>query len=78
MGQNMERCRPMEIDPLMTVVQEMGRLTGTPRPAIDSVAALPASAAEWRDWIEKRSSYERSNMRDDDFRPAEFQFCRNC
>ena len=28
MLQDLERGRPMEIDPLVTVVQEMGRLTG--------------------------------------------------
>ena len=42
MLQDLERGRPMEIDPLVTVVQEMGRLTGIPTPAIDSVLALVA------------------------------------
>jgi 2-dehydropantoate 2-reductase len=32
----------MEIDPLVTVVQEMGRLTGIPTPALDAVLALVA------------------------------------
>jgi 2-dehydropantoate 2-reductase len=40
MLQDLERGRPMEIDPLVTVVQEMGRLTGIPTPALDVVAAL--------------------------------------
>jgi 2-dehydropantoate 2-reductase len=30
----------MEIDPLLTVVQEMGRLVGEPTPTIDVVLAL--------------------------------------
>jgi 2-dehydropantoate 2-reductase len=42
MLQDLERGRPMEIDPLVTVVQEMGRLTGTPTPALDMVLALIA------------------------------------
>jgi 2-dehydropantoate 2-reductase len=32
----------MEIDPLVTVVQEMGRLAGVATPAIDCVLALVA------------------------------------
>jgi 2-dehydropantoate 2-reductase len=40
MLQDLERGRPMEIDPLVTVVQEMGRLTKIPTPAIDTVLAL--------------------------------------
>ena len=39
MLQDLERGRPMEIDPLVTVVQEMGR-TGVPTPTIDVVLAL--------------------------------------
>src|SRR5690349_18863695 len=38
--QDLERGRPMEIDPLVTVVQEMGRLQGVPTPTIDVVLAL--------------------------------------
>ena len=40
MLQDLERHRPMEIDPLVTVVQEMGRLTGVPTPTLDTVLAL--------------------------------------
>jgi 2-dehydropantoate 2-reductase len=40
MLQDLERGRPMEIDALVTAVQEMGRLTGKPTPAIDAVLAL--------------------------------------
>jgi 2-dehydropantoate 2-reductase len=40
MLQDLERERPMEIDPLVTVVQEMGRLTDVPTPTIDTVLAL--------------------------------------
>jgi 2-dehydropantoate 2-reductase len=40
MLQDLERRLPMEIDPLVTVVQEMGRLTGIATPALDMVLAL--------------------------------------
>jgi len=46
MLQDLERGRPMEIDPLVTVVQEMGRLTEIPTPAIDTVLALTAQRAK--------------------------------
>ncbi|HKT98352.1 MAG TPA: 2-dehydropantoate 2-reductase [Paraburkholderia sp.] len=37
---DLEQRRPMEIDPLLTVVQEMGQLVGEATPAIDTVLAL--------------------------------------
>ncbi len=40
MLQDLERGRPMEINALVTAVQEMGRLTGVPTPYIDAVLAL--------------------------------------
>ena len=40
MLQDLERGRAMEIDPLVTVVQELGRLTSIPTPTIDTVLAL--------------------------------------
>jgi len=40
MLQDLERGRAMEIDPLVTVVQEMGRLAEIPTPTIDVVLAL--------------------------------------
>ncbi len=40
MLQDLERGRPMEIDALLTVVQEMGRLTEVPTPALDVVLTL--------------------------------------
>lgn len=40
MLQDLELGRPMEIDALVTAVQEFGRMTGTPTPAIDLVLAL--------------------------------------
>ncbi len=40
MLQDLERGRAMEIDPLVTVVQELGRLTNIPTPTIDTVLAL--------------------------------------
>ncbi len=46
MLQDLERGRAMEIDPLATVVQEMGRLTGVPTPTIDVVLALVQQRAK--------------------------------
>jgi 2-dehydropantoate 2-reductase len=46
MLQDLERGRPMEIDPLVTVVQEMGKLTGIPTPAIDAVLGLVIQRAK--------------------------------
>src|SRR6202048_2344088 len=46
MLQDLERGRPMEIDPLVTVVQEMGRLTHNPTPALDAVLGLVAQRAK--------------------------------
>ena len=40
MLQDLERGRPMEIDALVSAVQEMARLVGVPTPTIDVVLAL--------------------------------------
>jgi 2-dehydropantoate 2-reductase len=40
MLQDLERGRPMEIDALVTAVQELGRMTHVPTPSIDTVLAL--------------------------------------
>jgi 2-dehydropantoate 2-reductase len=40
MLQDLERNRPMEIDALVSAVQEMGRLVGVPTPTVDVVLAL--------------------------------------
>jgi len=40
MLQDLERGRPMEIDALVTAVQDMGRLVGVPTPTTDAVLAL--------------------------------------
>lgn len=40
MLQDLERGRPMEIDALVSAVQELGRLTNKPTPTIDAVLAL--------------------------------------
>lgn len=40
MLQDLERGRPMEIDALVSAVQELGALTGKPTPTIDTVLAL--------------------------------------
>ena len=40
MLQDLERGRPMEIDALVTAVQELGRLVGHPTPTIDGVLSL--------------------------------------
>jgi 2-dehydropantoate 2-reductase len=54
MLQDLERGRPMEIDPLVTVVQEMGRMTGIPTPALDGVLALVAQRAKIAGLYEER------------------------
>jgi len=46
MLQDLERGRPMEIDALVAVVQEMGRLVDVPTPAIDVVLALVQQRAK--------------------------------
>ena len=46
MLRDLERGRPMEIDALVTAVQEMGRLTETATPHIDAVLALIQQRAE--------------------------------
>jgi 2-dehydropantoate 2-reductase len=46
MLQDLERGRPMEIDPLVSVVQEMARLTGIATPALDTVLALVSQRAK--------------------------------
>ncbi|MCA3187613.1 MAG: oxidoreductase, partial [Cupriavidus sp.] len=38
--QDLEAGRAMEIDPLLTVVQEMGRMIAQPTPMIDAVLGL--------------------------------------
>ena len=45
MLQDLERGRTMEIDPLVTAVQELGRLAGVATPTIDVVLALVRSLA---------------------------------
>jgi 2-dehydropantoate 2-reductase len=40
MLQDLTAGRPMEIDALIGSVQELGRLTGTPTPTVDTVLAL--------------------------------------
>ncbi len=40
MLQDLERQKPLEIDALVTVVQEFGRMTGVPTPTIDAILAL--------------------------------------
>ena len=46
MLQDLELGRPMEIDALVTAVQEMGRLVGTATPNIDTVLALVQQKAK--------------------------------
>lgn len=48
MLQDLERGRSMEIDALVTSVQELGRLTGLPTPNIDTVLALVQRLARVR------------------------------
>jgi len=40
MLQDLERGRPMEIDALVSAVQEMGRLVGIAAPTLDTILAL--------------------------------------
>jgi 2-dehydropantoate 2-reductase len=40
MLQDLEAGRAMEIDPLLTAVQEMGRMIGQPTPMVDAVLGL--------------------------------------
>ena len=40
MLQDLERGRSMEIEPLVGVIQELGRVTGVPTPIVDTVLAL--------------------------------------
>ncbi|MGE0502302.1 MAG: ketopantoate reductase family protein [Rhizobiaceae bacterium] len=51
MLQDLELGRPMEIDSFIVVIQEMARMTGTPMPSFDIVAALlktrAAAAGLW-------------------------------
>ncbi|MEO0990251.1 MAG: 2-dehydropantoate 2-reductase [Pseudomonadota bacterium] len=51
MLQDLERSRPMEIDALVASVQELGRLTETPTPTIDTVLALVRLRAKVADLI---------------------------
>ena len=46
MLQDLERGRAMEIGPLVTVVQQLGRLVDVPTPTIDVVHALVCQRAE--------------------------------
>ncbi|WP_207459749.1 2-dehydropantoate 2-reductase [Azospirillum sp. SYSU D00513] len=46
MLQDLERGRPMEIDALLAVVQEMGRMVGVPTPTMDVVLALVRQRGE--------------------------------
>lgn len=46
MLQDLERGRPMEIDALLSVVQEMGRMVEVPTPTIDVVLALVRQRGE--------------------------------
>lgn len=46
MLQDLERGRSMEIDALVTAVQELGQLTGTPTPTINVVLALVQERAK--------------------------------
>ncbi len=46
MWQDLDAGRPMEIDALVSAVQELGRLTDTPTPTIDTVLALVSLRAK--------------------------------
>jgi 2-dehydropantoate 2-reductase len=44
--QDLERGRRLEIDALVTAVQELGRLTGVSTPSVDTVLALVRARAK--------------------------------
>jgi 2-dehydropantoate 2-reductase len=46
MLQDLDRGRPMEIDPIVTVIQELGRMLGIATPTVDIVLALVQQRAE--------------------------------
>ena len=46
MLQDLEQGRPMEIDALLTVIQEMGKMTEIETPTIDTVLALVIQRAK--------------------------------
>ncbi len=46
MLQDLERGRPLELDALLTVVQEMGQIAGVKTPYIDAVLALVQQMGE--------------------------------
>jgi 2-dehydropantoate 2-reductase len=52
MLQDLERGRPIEIDALVTAVQELGRLTRVPTPTIDTILALARRLAIGRGCIQ--------------------------
>ena len=64
MLQDLERGRPMEIDALVTAVQELGRLVGKPTPAIDIVLALVRQRARLAGCYEGRTSLRLSWSRE--------------
>lgn len=47
MLQGLETARPIEIDALLTVVREMGRLVGVMTPHIDTILGLVQQLAGW-------------------------------
>src|ERR1700730_5337061 len=63
MLQDLERGRPMEIDPLVTVVQEMGRLTQIPTPALDTYWRWSHSALKSRGCMGSTTAQSRQNPR---------------
>ena len=46
MLQNLQRGRPLELDALLTAVQEMGQITGVKTPYIDAILALVQQMGE--------------------------------
>jgi len=56
MLQDLERGRPLEIDALVTAVQELGRLVEVPTPTIDVVLALIQHRAEALQLYERRAA----------------------
>jgi 2-dehydropantoate 2-reductase len=58
MLQDLERGRPLEIDALVTAVQELGRLVEVPTPTLDTVLALIQHRAEALQLYERPATVE--------------------
>src|SRR5438034_8686207 len=63
MLQDLERGRPMEIEALVGVVAELGRLTGVPTPTVDVILSLIRLRARSASCVSKRRGASKSQRR---------------